>query len=89
MGIEQSVLLADPRGPQVTSQVVLSGMMGEARDVRVVWNLEKTSDETEEHPLIDPNEAPDVVPDETPDEMATESPDETPDEETGELPIDD
>ena len=43
-GIEESVLLADPRGPQPTSQVVLSGMMGEAREVRIVWNIEKTGD---------------------------------------------
>ena len=60
MRIEESVLLADPRGPQVTSQIVLSGMMGEARDVRIVWNLEKTGEETAPHPLIDPNDAPDT-----------------------------
>ncbi|MEZ5828037.1 MAG: heparinase II/III family protein [Hyphomicrobiales bacterium] len=54
--IEESFLLADPRGPQPTSQVVLSGMMGEAKDVRIVWNIEKTGDEVPEHPLIDPNE---------------------------------
>jgi uncharacterized heparinase superfamily protein len=55
--IEESVLLADPRGPQPTSQVVLSGMMGEAREVRIVWNIEKTGDEAPAHPLIDPNDA--------------------------------
>ncbi len=57
MAIEESVLLADPRGPQATSQIVLSGMMGEAREVRIVWNLEKTGEEAEAHPLVDPNDA--------------------------------
>jgi uncharacterized heparinase superfamily protein len=57
MAMEESVLLADPRGPQATSQIVLSGMMGEAREVRIVWNLEKTGEEAEAHPLVDPNDA--------------------------------
>ena len=60
MTIEESVLLADPRGPQVTSQIVLSGMMGEAREVRIVWNLEKTGEEAAPHPLVDPNDTPDI-----------------------------
>ncbi len=55
--IEESMLLADQRGPQPTSQVVLSGMMGEAREVRIVWNLERTGEEAAAHPLVDPNEA--------------------------------
>jgi len=55
--IEESVLLADPRGPQPTTQVVLSGMMGEAREVRIVWNIEKTGANGGGHPLVDPNEA--------------------------------
>ncbi|BAQ15831.1 heparinase II/III family protein [Methyloceanibacter caenitepidi] len=59
MSIEESVLLADPRGPQVTSQIVLSGMMGDAREVRIVWNLEKMGDEAAPHALVDPNDAPD------------------------------
>jgi len=58
--VEESVLLADPRGPQSTSQVVLHGMMGETREVRIVWNLEKTGGETAPHPLIDPNDTPDT-----------------------------
>ncbi|MGD8354147.1 MAG: heparinase II/III family protein [Methyloceanibacter sp.] len=60
LSIAESVLLADPRGPQVTSQIVLSGMMGEAREVRIVWNLEKTGDEAAPHGLIDPNDTPDI-----------------------------
>lgn len=58
--VEETVLLADPRGPQPSSQVVLQGMMGEAREVRIVWNLEKTSEETAPRPLIDPNDTPDT-----------------------------
>jgi uncharacterized heparinase superfamily protein len=54
--IEESVLLADQRGPQPTTQVVLSGMMGEAREVRILWNIEKTGQETAPHPLVDPND---------------------------------
>jgi uncharacterized heparinase superfamily protein len=54
--IEESVLLADQRGPQPTTQVVLSGMMGEAREVRILWNVEKTGEETAPHPLVDPND---------------------------------
>jgi len=54
--IEESVLLADQRGPQPTTQVVLSGMMGEAREVRILWNLEKTGEETPVHPLVDPSD---------------------------------
>jgi uncharacterized heparinase superfamily protein len=54
--IEESALLADHRGPQPTSQVVLSGMMGEASQVRIVWNIERTGD-TDAHPLVDPNDA--------------------------------
>jgi len=56
IAIEDSVLLADQRGPQPTSQVVLSGMMGEAKELRILWNIERTGD-TEAHPLVDPNEA--------------------------------
>ena len=44
MAIEDSVLLADQSGPQSTSQVVLTGMMGEARELRILWKIERTSD---------------------------------------------
>ncbi|HZJ12002.1 MAG TPA: heparinase II/III-family protein, partial [Methyloceanibacter sp.] len=53
--IVESVFLADARGPQPTSQVVLGGMMGEANEVRVVWNIERTADGGGGH-LVDPNE---------------------------------
>ena len=55
--IEESVFLADARGPQPTSQVVLSGMMGEANEVRIVWNIERATDGGDGGHLVDPNEA--------------------------------
>jgi uncharacterized heparinase superfamily protein len=54
--IEESVVLADARGPQQTSQVVLGGGMGEAAEVRIVWNIERVTEGGGGH-LVDPNEA--------------------------------
>jgi uncharacterized heparinase superfamily protein len=55
--IEESFFLADARGPQATSQVVLSGLMGEASEVRVVWNIERmTSGDGGGNHLVDPND---------------------------------
>ncbi|MGH6792005.1 MAG: heparinase II/III domain-containing protein, partial [Methyloceanibacter sp.] len=45
IAIEDSYLIADSRGPQQSSQVVLSGMMGEAHEVRIVWNIEWAGDD--------------------------------------------
>ena len=47
IAIEDSYLIADPRGPQQSSQLVLSGMMGEAHEVRIVWNIEWIGDDDE------------------------------------------
>jgi hypothetical protein len=47
----------DGRGPQPTSQVVFSGMMGEATEVRVVWNIERMTEGGGGGHLVDPNEA--------------------------------
>jgi uncharacterized heparinase superfamily protein len=55
IGIEESFFLADARGPQPTSQVVLSGVMGDANEVRVVWNIERRQNGGG-GALIDPNE---------------------------------
>lgn len=41
IAVEESFLIADERGPQRSSQIVLSGMMGEAAEVRIVWNIER------------------------------------------------
>jgi uncharacterized heparinase superfamily protein len=55
--IEESVFLADARAPQPTSQVVLGGVMGEANEVRIVWNIERKVEEGTGGHLVDPNEA--------------------------------
>jgi uncharacterized heparinase superfamily protein len=56
--IEESFFLADARGPQPAQQVVLGGMMGEAFEVRVVWNIERvTEGGGGGHELVDPNDA--------------------------------
>ncbi|HET9273635.1 MAG TPA: heparinase II/III family protein [Methyloceanibacter sp.] len=54
--LEESFFLADARGPQPTQQVVLGGMMGEAFEVRVVWNIERVTEGGGAHPLVDPND---------------------------------
>jgi uncharacterized heparinase superfamily protein len=55
--IEESFFLADARGPQPASQVVLGGMMGEANEVRVVWSIERMAEGGGGGYLVDPNEA--------------------------------
>jgi uncharacterized heparinase superfamily protein len=55
--VEQSFFLADARGPQPTSQVVLGGMMGEATEVRIVWNIERKGATGGSGTLVDPNDA--------------------------------
>jgi uncharacterized heparinase superfamily protein len=55
--IEESFFLADARGPQPAQQVVLGGMMGEATEVRIVWNIERVTDGGGGGHLVDPNEA--------------------------------
>ena len=55
--IEESFFLADTRGPQATQQVVLGGMMGEAFEVRIVWNIERVTEGDGGHALVDPNDS--------------------------------
>jgi uncharacterized heparinase superfamily protein len=55
--IEDSVFLADARGPQQTSQVVFAGALGESIEVRVVWNIERVTEGGGGGHLVDPNEA--------------------------------
>jgi uncharacterized heparinase superfamily protein len=54
--IEESVFLADARGPQQTSQVVLGGAIGEAFEVRIVWNIERVTEGGGGGHLVDPND---------------------------------
>jgi uncharacterized heparinase superfamily protein len=56
IAIEESYFIADERGPQRSSQVVLSGMMGEATEVRIVWNIERTGNGGGGH-LVDPKDS--------------------------------
>ena len=54
--LEQSFFLADARGPQPTSQVVLGGFIGEASEVRIVWNIERKGEAGSNGTLVDPND---------------------------------
>ena len=54
--LEQSFFLADARGPQPTSQVVLGGFIGEASEVRIVWNIERKGEASGNGTLVDPND---------------------------------
>jgi uncharacterized heparinase superfamily protein len=55
--VEESVFLADERGPLPTSQVVLGGVMGEATEVRIVWNIERKGETGGGGgTLVDPND---------------------------------
>jgi uncharacterized heparinase superfamily protein len=56
--LEDSVFLADARGPQQSSQVVLSGAVG--ADVHVVWRLEREATPGAWN-LTDPDDAPDAA----------------------------
>jgi uncharacterized heparinase superfamily protein len=51
--LNESVFVADERGPQETAQIVLSGQLGAARDVHIAWVLEQTA-EAVSGSLIDP-----------------------------------
>ncbi|MBM3543016.1 MAG: heparinase [Alphaproteobacteria bacterium] len=55
--LEESYLIADTRGPQPSSQVVLSGMMGEAHEVRIVWNIEMVENNHDSGQLVVPSES--------------------------------
>lgn len=44
VAVEESVFLADERGPRRSLQVVLTGGMEEERDIRIQWNLERIAE---------------------------------------------
>ncbi len=46
--IEESVFLADVKGPRRTFQVVINGSMGGASEISVNWRLERIAMETNE-----------------------------------------
>lgn len=51
--IEESVFLADVKGPRRTSQIVIHGTMGGASDFSVEWSLERVTIEQEKQPEAD------------------------------------
>lgn len=51
LSLDESVFLADPKGPRRTSQIVIYGFMGNASEVSVDWTLERlTQPEDEAEP---------------------------------------
>ena len=57
VAVEESVFLADERGPRRTLQVVLAGGMEEEREVAVHWRLERTGERKEGEPDFGPQPA--------------------------------
>jgi uncharacterized heparinase superfamily protein len=43
IALEESVFLADERGPRRSVQVALSGGLEEEREMRIVWTIERTA----------------------------------------------
>jgi uncharacterized heparinase superfamily protein len=58
--IQDSVFLADARGPQQSLQVVLSGLMADENELRIVWRLERTA-EPGGPGLVDPDDPHEVT----------------------------
>jgi uncharacterized heparinase superfamily protein len=58
--IQDSVFLADARGPQESLQVVLSGLMADENELRIVWRLERTA-EPGGPGLVDPDDPHEVT----------------------------
>jgi uncharacterized heparinase superfamily protein len=58
--LDDSVFLADERGPQQSTQVVLSGSMDGEREVHISWVIEQIA-AAGEGSLTNPNEAPDAA----------------------------
>ena len=40
IALEETIFLADERGPRQSTQIVLSGIMGEQKELRVAWTIE-------------------------------------------------
>jgi uncharacterized heparinase superfamily protein len=60
IAVEESVFLADERGPRRTLQVVLTGGLEEEREVRILWTIERTA-EPGEASVAEPGAAPDLA----------------------------
>ena len=44
IALEESVFLADERGPRQSTQIVLSGIMGEDKELRLAWSIERVAE---------------------------------------------
>jgi uncharacterized heparinase superfamily protein len=55
--LEESVFLADERGPRPSTQIILQGGLEEEREIHIVWSIERAAAQGEAS-LPDPNEAP-------------------------------
>jgi uncharacterized heparinase superfamily protein len=55
--LEESVFLADERGPRPSTQITLQGGLEEEREIHIVWSMERAAAQGEAS-LPDPNEAP-------------------------------
>ena len=44
IALEESVYLADERGPRQSTQIVLSGIMGEDKELRLAWSIERVAE---------------------------------------------
>jgi uncharacterized heparinase superfamily protein len=60
IALEESVFLADERGPRRTLQVVLAGGLEEEREIHVKWSIERMAAPGEDRPA-EPAGAPEVV----------------------------
>jgi uncharacterized heparinase superfamily protein len=60
IALEESVFLADERGPRRCLQIVLAGGLEEEREVRIVWTFERTA-EPGEASLANPSGAPEAA----------------------------
>jgi uncharacterized heparinase superfamily protein len=58
ISIEESVFLADERGPRSSQQIVLQGGLEEEREMQIVWSIEKAASPGETSPS-EPASAPD------------------------------
>ncbi len=59
IAVEESVFLADERGPRGSLQIVLAGGLEAEREVRILWTIERTAGPGEAS-LPEPSDAPEA-----------------------------
>src|SRR5262249_61771489 len=55
--LEESVFLADERGPRPSTQIILQGGLEEEREIHIVWSIERAAAQGEAS-FPDPTEPP-------------------------------